>query len=99
MLSTVSVSEKASSAQKVKKQLPKQKKVTNQSKKRERKYSKEIMPNIKEYFSLTEIQMVSKSNTSDKQKIEVETNDDDNEGVLCFICNDEEVAEDIEDGT
>lgn len=57
------------------------------------------MPNIKEYFSLTEIQMVSKSNTSDKQKIEVETNDDDNEGVLCFICNDEEVAEDIEDGT
>lgn len=57
------------------------------------------MPNIKEYFSLTEIQMVSKSNTSDKQKIEVETNDDDNERVLCFICNDEEVADDIEDGT
>lgn len=43
--------------------------------------------------------MVSNSNTSDKQKTEVETNDDDNEGVLYFICNDEEVADDIEDDT
>ena len=61
------------------------------------KYSKGIITNIKEYFSFTETMAVSHSNANDKQKIEVQTNDHDDEGVLCFIYNDEEEDNNIED--
>lgn len=52
------------------------------------------MPSMKEYSSLTETQAVSNSRTSDKQKIEVKTNDNDDEGVLYFIYNNEGLEDD-----
>ena len=82
---------------KLKNHHPKRKKVTIESRKMKIKYSKGIITNIKEYFSFTETMAVSHSNANDKQKIEVQTNDHDDEGVLCFIYNDEEEDNNIED--
>ena len=50
------------------------------------------MSNI-QYFSLKETLAVSNINTKDKQKVEFENTDNDDKGVLYFICNDEELDE------